>query len=98
MQKSKAQNLADTKAYHNQSDKVMGYASDGAYTTLYDPNSPQAIKERNFVNNAIQNSKTGDPFQDHMDQKLEEEERKRRQRQFVAESKKSPYYTNYFSS
>lgn len=98
MQKSKAQNLADTKAYHNQSDKVMGYANDGTYTTLYDPNRPQAIKERNMINRDIQNSKSGDLFQDFMDETREEEERKRRQRQFAAESKKSPYYTNYFSS
>jgi hypothetical protein len=98
MQKSKAQNIADTKAYHNQTAPTYGKRNDGTYGVMHDPRSPQAMKERSVVMQGINNSKSGDPFQDIMDSSEEEDERKRRQQQFVTASKKSPYYTNYFGS
>ena len=98
MQKSKAQNIADTKAYHNQTAPTYGKRNDGTYGLMHDPRSPQAMKERSVVMQGINNSKSGDPFQDIMDSSEEEDERKRRQQQFVSASKNSPYYTNYFGS
>jgi hypothetical protein len=98
MQKSKAQNIADTKAYHNQTVPTYGKRNDGTYGVMYDPRSPQAMKERSVVMQGINNSKSGDMFQDIMDSRKEEDERKRRQQQFVTASKNSPYYTNYFGS
>ena len=98
MQKSKAQNIADTKAYHNQTAPTYGKRNDGTYGVMHDPRSPQAMKERSVVMQGINNSKSGDPFQDIMDSSEEEDERKRRQQQFVSASKNSPYYTNYFGS
>ena len=98
MQKSKAQNIADTKAYHNQTVPTYGKRNDGTYGVMYDPRSPQAMKERSVVMQGINNSKSGDMFQDIMDSSKEEDERKRRQQQFVTASKNSPYYTNYFGS
>ena len=98
MQKSKAQNIADTKAYHNQTAPTYGKRNDGTYGLMHDPRSPQAMKERSVVMQGINNSKSGDTFQDIMDSSEEEDERKRRQQQFVSASKNSPYYTNYFGS
>ena len=98
MQKSKAQNIADTKAYHNQTAPTYGKRNDGTYGLMHDPRSPQAMKERSVVMQGINNSKSGDAFQDIMDSSEEEDERKRRQQQFVSASKNSPYYTNYFGS
>lgn len=98
MQKSKAQNIADTKAYHNQTAPTYGKRNDGTYGVMHDPRSPQAMKERSVVMQGINNSKSGGPFQDIMDSSEEEDERKRRQQQFVSASKNSPYYTNYFGS
>lgn len=98
MQKSKAQNIADTKAYHNQTAPTYGKRNDGTYGLMHDPRSPQAMKERSVVMGGINNSKSGDAFQDIMDSSEEEDERKRRQQQFVSASKNSPYYTNYFGS
>ena len=98
MQKSKAQNIADTKAYHNQTVPTYGKRNDGTYGVMYDPRSPQAMKERSVVMQGINNSKSGDMFQDIMDSRKEEDERKRRQQQFVTASKNSPYYTNYYGS
>lgn len=98
MQKSKAQNIADTKAYHNQTAPTYGKRNDGTYGVMHDPRSPQAMKERSVVMQGINNSKSGDAFQDIMDSSEEEDERKRRQQQFVSASKNSPYYTNYSGS
>ena len=92
MQKSKAQNIADTKAYHNQTAPTYGKRNDGTYGIMHDPRSPQAMKERSVVMQGINNSKSGDPMQDWMDSRKEEDERKRRQQKFVSQSKASPFY------
>jgi len=92
MQKSKAQNIADTKAYHNQTAPTYGKRNDGTYGIMHDPRSPQAMKERSVVMQGINNSESGDPMQDWMDSRKEEDERKRRQQKFVSQSKASPFY------
>ena len=50
------------------------------------------MKERSVVMQGINNSKSGDPMQDWMDSRKEEDERKRRQQKFVSQSKASPFY------
>ena len=85
-------NLTDTKAYHNQTAPTYGKRNDGTYGVMHDPKSPQAMKERSVVMDGINNSKSGNPFQDFMDSSEEEEERKRRQQKFVSQSKASPFY------
>jgi len=98
MQKSKAQNIASTKAYHNQTAPTYGRRNDGTYGVMHDPRSAQAMKERSVVMQGLNRARSGDPMQDFMDSSKEEDERKRRQQQFVTASKNSPYYSNYFGS